>query len=784
MDDYTDNSTLPVFDDFAPELSAEFLKDFADAPSPSFGRDERVRQKVLEALGESVKKHERMLNPPDYPEFFVEDTSTLFEGGVEPQVVSPEDGGENVPEAAHEDTSAEAVPNRGSAVPASVNSPETIEFPDFEPSAEDTEENVSDNISDNISDEPGVPEADGADLEASPPEAPPAEDRRYADSGKEIPPAVHRRTAEMTEKNTLSGWKESLSRFFATRAARKEARKLEASAWPDPEDKDGDCEPNPQHVFRHYYERIRSLKLRGRLGFVLLVIMLWISFGFPCTGLLGSSIGARASACLVLHLAILITTMDVFSAGILQLFHFMPAAESVVSLAMLCSTLDAFLVMRGGSSTALPVCAVCDFTAILALWSNRLTCVSRAMGAAAAIHGKNAAVRVEQVTKSGAGIARGPLNQADFLRQLEKSDYSRNVWERASLPLIALSLVLSLLLFARSRLPLLHTFSVMLCAAAGAAAFIAVPLPQYLTAKKLRKQGAALAGWSGCKAAGPRPNIIIGDLDVFPPGNFALSNEDGVWIADNTPKELVYGILAGVFSTTGNGLAPLFLRLCRITKNCPVLPPEEVKLQEGGGLFCRVNGDYVVIGSESFMTHMAKIEPPRHMKLQNAICVAINNEFTAVFNVKYRADKAVNNTLLGLLNGHTRPIFAVQDFNVTPAMLSHLFGIPVEKFSFPSFRERLRLSRLLANDNKTSVAVLTKKGLSSLARVAEGAHRLYISVLVNTWLSLGGALMLMLLLFRQMSAGGLSAVGPGRLLIFSLLCALPEVLISLWQNRN
>ena len=775
MDEHTNNSTFPVFEDFAPELSAEFEINSAADASPAFGREERVRRKVLEALSETVKKHERMLNPPDYPDFFVEDSSPAAPAGDAPTentIISPTAEELLAPAL----TAAPEVPVSAPEVPApeakeTAASPEPEELlPELTPfeiplPAEDTAEPTK-VMGQKVADEP------------------PAADDRYADSGEERPPVVHRRTAETAEGSRVSARLESLTRLFATRAARKQARQQEAAAWPEPEDEELHREPKAEHVFRHYYERIRSLKLRGRLCAALLLIMLWISLGLPCTGLLGASAGARAAACLVLHLAIILTAMDVFSAGLLQLLHAAPGAESLVSLAMLCSTADAFLVMRGTAGTALPLCVVCDFTAAVVLWCNRLTCASRALGASAATCAKHAAVRVENVTKSAAGIARGPLNRADFLRRLEDTDYARKIWDKAALPMAALCVVLAALLKLKNGLSFFHTASALLCAGAGAAVFIAVPLPQYLTAKKLRRRGAALAGWSGCKAAGLRPNIIIGDQDVFPPGNFAFADEDSLWIINDMPKELVYGITAGVFTATGNGLAPLFQKLCRTTKNCPVLPPEELRLQEGGGIFCRVNGDYVIIGSESFMTHVVKIQPPLHMKLQNAICVAINNEFTAAFNIKYRADKTVSEALLGLLTGHTRPVFAVQDFNVTPVMLSHVFGIPVERFSFPSFRERLRLSALLAETPGAAVAALTKKGLASLTRVAESAHRLYLSALVNTWLSLGTAAAAVLLFFRRLAAGGLEAVGPGRLLLCALLCALPEFLFSLWQNRN
>ena len=242
-------------------------------------------------------------------------------------------------------------------------------------------------------------------------------------------------------------------------------------------------------------------------------------------GMLGRSLPLQAGVSLVLLLAVMMAALDVFSAGLRQLFDLKPGAEAVAALSAIFSAVDALRVLLG-HGTALPFCAIGAASLTAALWGERLTCRAMRRTFTTAASTKNPSVLASAGTEnSRTSLLRAPRDTVEgVVRRSESQDFCRTTYAAAAPFLIAGSLLLAILAsVGEGGSGFLHTFSALLSVSASFAAFFAFPLPYAVASRRLRAAGAALAGYDGCADIGRNRRIVITDEDLFPPGTVKFS---------------------------------------------------------------------------------------------------------------------------------------------------------------------------------------------------------------------------------------------------------------------
>jgi hypothetical protein len=571
-----------------------------------------------------------------------------------------------------------------------------------------------------------------------------------------------------------------LVQLLATKLARRQMQKTEAANWPDPVEVRQAPELSPRKAGKFYAAVGKALRFRVRIASFLCLILAWIGFQLPMAGMLGQSVALQAGVSLVLTLAVMVTALDVVTAGFRQLFDLHPALEALATLATLFSCVDAATVMLG-YGTYLPFCAIGAISLTTALWSNRLTCTAlRRTMKTVAMSKYPSALAAEENGDTGRVLVRSELAGRGLVRRSEQPDLCQTTYARVAPLLLLAALVLSVVASLGSQGGyFLHTFSALLSVSASFAAFFAFPLPYSLASKRLQSSGVAMAGYAGCADIGRTRKIVLTDEDLFPPGTLRFSE---INILEGAFVSKVVSCTASLLAGTNSGVMSIFNELMT-RRGYDMVEVEQFVCHEGGGLSGIVAGERVLVGSAGFMNLMG-IRLPQNLNPENAICTAMEGELVGVFTVEYIPVKSVQSALVTLFRGKTQAIFALRDFNITPRMVRRLFKMPTDNFNFPPFRERYRIaSATNQSAQKPLAAIITRSGMLPLVDAAESGRRLYTTCRINTILALAGTAIGMFILFLLFRAGSFDTANAGNVLSFMILWALPAVILSLGQNR-
>ena len=571
-------------------------------------------------------------------------------------------------------------------------------------------------------------------------------------------------------------------RLIATKLAQRQMQNAEAANWPEPVDIRETPELTPSKAGKFYTALLRPLRLRLRIALFLCIILAWISMRLPMFGGLAASLRLQAGVCLVVTLAVTVTALDVFAAGLRQLADLRPGAESLAALAVIFSCVDGVMVLAG-KGDSLPFCAIGAFALTAALWGERLTCSALRRTFKVTASSKTPSVLASESSEgedSAKNLVRDERTSTEgIVRRSESQDLCQTVYAAAAPFLLGAALLLSVAASLGGRGHFLHTLSALISVSASFAAFFSFPLPWAIATRKLKNSGVALAGYAGCADIGKTRRVVITDEDLFPAGTLKFSEiniQEGVFPA----KVVTY--TASLIEASGSGVASLFADLVK-RRDYRIPRAEDFVAHEGGGLSGLIHGEKVLVGSAGFMNLMG-IRLPMNLQSKNAICTAIGGELEGVFAIDYIPVTSVQEALVTLLRGKTQAIFAIRDFNITPRMISQLFRMPTDSFTFPPFRDRYRLGSTGSDETAPVNAVVTRSGMLPLVEAAETGRKAYGTCRINTVLSLVGTVIGMVIMFLLCRAGSFDTASAGNVLSFMLLWALPAVFLSVGLNRQ
>lgn len=723
---------------------------------------ERSRQIAAKTLGETLRKY-REQAAADEPEAQIP--------GSEADPTAASDETEDAPDEPKAGLEAEPEPESESSRAVSLDLPAQRPRPRFTMG----EDGIITLLYD--SDEPEAADAPAPEEDADTPEedgaAEPAVETDSADEPR--PKRARRERVSVSLPELLFA---PFIRIAASRVARQEAQKSEAERWPEPEDDADTPELSPKRAAKYYAWQARRIRTRLRIALVLTVILAWIALGLPMFGRLGQSLPLQAGMSLILMLLVLLDALDIFSAGLRQLFDLTPGPESLASLSALLSCVDAALVLFGFGQ-ALPFCAVGAAALTAALWDSRLHCLAlmRSFRTAAATREPGLLASTPPREKTRPGLFRAEDHDlTGFVRRSESTNACRTAYAVAApillLAALALSIVASL---GGNGGSFLHTLSALISVSASFSAFFGFSLPYAVTARSLRDSGAALAGSAGCEDIAKTKELVVTDEDLFPPGTMKFR---AINILEGVMQYKVITAACSLIFASSAGPVALFEDLAA-RRGVNVPEPREYTIHVNGGVSGIVNGEHVDVGPARYM-NLQGIRLPPDLAANRSVCVAIEGELVAVFEIEYNPTKSVQEALVTLLRSRTAPIFMVKDFNITPKMVHEAFKLPSTNFHFPPYRDRVH-SR--PEDGRPPDAVITRKGMLPYVEAAEAGRRLSRITRIITILSLIGSAIGMSLLFLWCRTQSFDTASAGNVLSFMILWSLPAVVLSYIRDR-
>ena len=748
------------------ELKRAAGKTPAAAPAAETPADiaERSRRAAMDALGETLRQYQQRAAIPsdEAAETTVSEPTAVF------PTVRPAPAAEPAPEPEPKPVRPRVVVGEDGII--TLHYGDAVEEPAGEPAPEPVEDAPPPAAAKKPRRERRRP---ARQAPAPPPEPEELPEEAFEDEDDDVRPT---RTVRTERLSFAERFLAPAVRMVATRIARRQMQTQEAANWPEPLDIRDTPELTPGKAAKYYTALLRPLTLRLRIAVVLTAVLAWISLRLPMAGMLGRSTALQAGVSLVLLLAVMVTALDVVSAGLRQLFDLKPGAEALAAAAAFLSCIDGALVLAGHGD-ALPFCSIGAASLTAALWGEVLIC--RALRRTFRTASSSKTPSALAVSAGDASLLRSERDSMEgIVRRSESQDLCRTVYAAAAPFLLGAALLLSVAAsFGGNGGYFLHTLSALVSVTASFAAFIGFPLPYAMASRKLRNAGAALAGYDGCADIGKSNRVVITDDDIFPPGTVKFSE---INVAEGVFLGKVVSSAAALLLASGSGVSSLFEELVE-RRGYRVPPIDEFTCHEGGGLSGLIGGENVLVGSAGFMNLMG-IRLPQNLQTRNSICAAIGGELVGVFVLDYIPVTSVQEALVTLMRGKTQTVFAIRDFNITPRMIGKLFRLPTDNLNFPSFRERYRIAEESADDAPID-AVVSRAGMLPMVETAEAARKAYNTCRVSSILSLVGAGVGMIIMFLLCRVGSFDTASAGNVLSFMFLWALPVIILSLGQNR-
>ena len=463
--------------------------------------------------------------------------------------------------------------------------------------------------------------------------------------------------------------------------------------------------------------------------------------------------------------------------AVTELFHRHFTPELLISLFAVVSAVDGAMAWIGeGRGTQLPFCAV----AAVALYFTMRGEMLRLRGLRDSCHMDTYDKNPYVVTDVAGGFRKQSCSDEGFIRMTDRASEQAD-WYYLLIPVIATATVVFAALAAVKRFDLPNFWwywSAILGAASSFAFTAAFGTPLGRLARRLQRDGCAVAGYSGAEMMSHKGSMVLTDSDLFPPGTVFMN---GMKVYAHDAIQAV-SYAASMVSASGAGLRQVFDDLCR-SQGGRRYSVEDFSFYEEGGVAGTIRGESVLLGRADFMAQMG-VRLPREIKLKTGVFLAVDKELVAVFAIKYMASDNVDAALQAILHNGIRPVFAVRDFNITPALLKRKFKINTKKRClYPELSQRLALSEEEQESNGRAGALLFREGLMPYAETVIGGKRMHGAVRKSCAWALVGSICGTLLAFYLTFVGGFQVLTPAALLAFQLLWAVPSVLINGWVTQ-
>ncbi len=324
----------------------------------------------------------------------------------------------------------------------------------------------------------------------------------------------------------------------------------------------------------------------------------------------------------------------------------------------------------------------------------------------------------------------------------------------------------------------LQAAAVSLLASAPAIAFITQTRPMHILERRLHKLGSVICGPQGVKGLCGKAFIPVTHPDLFPIGTVKMN---GVKFFGHRRPEEIVGCCSALVDADGSGLAPLFRQVAD-SRNAPHYDVTELIAYENGGIGGIVRGEQVLVGSLEILQEMG-VEPPEGIRVNQAVCVAIEGQLCGLFAVTHEKSKAAAAGLATVCGSNRlQPIVAVSDFALTDRLLRPRFGKHTKKLRYPDQATRAQLREKELPEDAVALLMTAKDGFAPVAYAVTGARALRTANIAGLVLALLGGLLGLAMMEALVLLGALDLLTPANMLAYQLIWIIPGLLVTGWTR--
>ena len=464
--------------------------------------------------------------------------------------------------------------------------------------------------------------------------------------------------------------------------------------------------------------------------------------------------------------------------GITDLFKGKFSLNTMLVVSFIACCADAVLCL---GSLRMPCCAAFSLQMLMSMWRTSQKRVTE-MGIMDTLR---KAVRLDKLAaeqdyyEGKRGLLRGDAQVEDVMDTYDQTSAPERFQQFCALGALVISIGLAVLSYTRYDLhTAVQVLSVGLLVGMPAAAFISISRPMAILEKRMHKLGAVLCGWRGVKGLKSKAVLPVDHNDLFPTGTVKMN---GVKFFGSRDTDEIVAYAAALVCADGGGLAPLFEQVLQ-SRNGRHYTVKALRSYEGGGIGGEIMDEPVLVGLLPFLRDMG-VEIPEGLRVDQAVCVAIDGELCGLFALSYDRSGTVVDAVHTVCSSFgVKPVLTNTDFMLTPSFLRAKFGIRPKKLLIPSYEQCQELKKKTLSENSEALMVTTKEGLAPISYGIAGAKALHTAGWMGAVLSLLGGLCGLGIVAILILKNGMSMLTPDNLFLFQLAWIVPAVLISEWTR--
>jgi len=538
-------------------------------------------------------------------------------------------------------------------------------------------------------------------------------------------------------------------------------------------------ELSPTDAQRVFGSGIESLRLRMIPVFVICVILAYVTFASDKLVNFNAAVSDAFLHNVVLGgglLIIMLLAIDIVAAGIINPFRGKFGAETLAAASGIFALADVISqTVFGTVEFGAPYCAAAAFSLFGAMWGTLKGRKAYNLTFKMAAQTKVPTVVSAEWEKAdeGAVITKSIGSAKGFVDKSIERDIAESVYNRFTPILLAASIVFAAICARiNGKESFVHCLSGITAVSAAFGALMIFNQPFFVAVKSIFNHGAAIAGWKGACDMKKAVGMVVKDLDIFPEN---CMTHNGMKIIAPISEEKVVAYTGSLVVASGAGTSKIFAELMR-EYACSLYRVEEFACYESGGIGAYIKGSKVWVGSSAFMNLMG-IRLPQNLDIKNAVFSAIDGELAGVFIINYLPSDAVQSALVNMMHSKIIPIFAIRDFNISPALIKSKFKIPLAENGFTTFAARYELSQN-SEQNDAPAALMSREGINHYAELVRCGRRIVSATRFSLGITLAGTIIGMILMVLMLAGGSFIAASAAHLLTYMLLWAISVYLIA------
>ena len=377
------------------------------------------------------------------------------------------------------------------------------------------------------------------------------------------------------------------------------------------------------------------------------------------------------------------------------------------------------------------------------------------------------------------GVLRGEGRVQDFMDTYRQPSKLEKVLSIYALAALGVSIAVGILGGVRHGVSTgIQVAAVTTLAAMPASMFVAISRPRAVLERLLHSLGTVLCGWQGVEGLSGKICFPVDHNDLFPAGKVQLN---GVKFFGGRQPDEIIAYAAVLMETGGGSLAPLFSHLLE-SRNGMHYSVENFHPYEDGGIGGEVNGESVLVGTLSFLKELG-VEIPEGIRVNQAVCLAVNGELCGLFAVTYEKDRSAVAGITTLCSYRgVKPVLMTTDFILTPGFIRSKFGVKPTRLQFLSYTQCQELRGKELDRDAPAMALVTGQGLAPIAYAVTGARTVKNASTVGVIVHMVGGILGVLMMAVLAYLGATNLLTPANMFLYELVWLIPGLLITEWTR--